>query len=159
PICTTHLPSTMTGEAAVSNGGVPLVSFRQATLPLAASRQETMPLTPRVQTLPSATAGEARGPSCPPPMARPARALYLSDHTSLPSLALRHRITSSPPLRAKTYSLSPTSTGVASASPTSTFHCCLSSLGHVLGSVNPVTLLLRSGPRHWGQSCAKTQMA
>src|SRR5262249_47690960 len=65
PTKTTHLPSAMRGDDDVKNCGLALVSLRQTILPVSASRQETMPPTPRVQTLPSPTAGVLRGPGCP----------------------------------------------------------------------------------------------
>src|SRR5262249_57045996 len=111
-----------------------------------------MPRTPNVITFPSATVGEARGPEKPlagqvaPPDS------YSSFHSSLPSAALRARTTSFPSCREKTNNLSPTSAGVATPSPTVTFHFWVSSLGHVLGAVNPVTFASRLAPRHCGQS-------
>ena len=52
------------GELAVKKRGqAENSSFRQRSLPEAASRQERVPRTPRVTTLPSATAGELRGPA------------------------------------------------------------------------------------------------
>ena len=57
----THLPSTIRGDDEVKNPGLPLGSFRQATLPVVASRQESTPLRIRVQTLPSPTAGRSGG--------------------------------------------------------------------------------------------------
>src|ERR1700722_16591856 len=130
PICTMHRPSTITGEHEVKKrGGAAAVSvFRQISLPLAASRQDNVPCTPMVTTFPSATAGELRGPgNCE---AAPLAALVanLSVHSSLPVVASRHAVTSSPPRRAKTYSLSPTSAGVATPLPTFTFHFCVSVL-------------------------------
>ena len=58
-------PVTM-GEEAVKNlGQAPeKSSLRQSILPFAASTQERTPPTPIVTTLPSATAGELRGPLC-----------------------------------------------------------------------------------------------
>src|SRR5207248_2670374 len=97
PRNTMHLPSTMIGEVEVENWGTALVSFRHTTLPVSASRQERTPLTPRVQTLPSATAGVLRGPGCPSAarLVTPGCAAYLSFHSSLPSPAARQRVTSS----------------------------------------------------------------
>src|SRR5262245_10724324 len=113
-----------------------------------------MPMAPSVTTLSSATAGELRGPmkplSAPPQLGDS----YLSDQTSLPSAAARQLMTSSPPLRVKTYSLSPTRAGVATPSPTFSDHFFVSSLGQALGAVNPVTLASRLAPRHCGQSWA-----
>src|SRR5262245_15611537 len=101
-----HLPSAMSGEDEVKNFGFDFVSLRQTTLPLAASRQETVPPTPRVQTLPSPTAGLLRGPlnpCAPRPAAGPliSGAAYLSFQSSLPLAASRQVMTSSPPWRAK----------------------------------------------------------
>src|SRR5262245_25917076 len=111
-----------------------------------------MPCTPNVTTLPSATVGELRGPENPlaGPVAPPDS--YSSFQISFPSAALRARTTSFPSCREKTNSLSPTRAGVATPSPTGTFHFWVSSLGQVLGAVNPVTLASRLGPRHCGQS-------
>src|SRR3954469_14876706 len=101
-----HFPSTMIGDIPVKNWGQTIESFRHATLPVAASRQESTPPTPSVQILPPATAGELRGPGCPPPTEAAApvtgTAAYLSFHNSLPLFASRHRVTSSSPCRAKT---------------------------------------------------------
>src|SRR5579884_3803042 len=137
------------------------VSLRHSTLPLSASRQERTPATPKVQTLPSATAGAARGPTADPPVppAMPVtcRVAYDSFHTSLPLAASRQRITSLLPCPVKTYSLSPTRAGDARPSPTLTFHFFVSSLGHSFGSLKPVTRLSRLGPRHCGQSSAQAQ--
>src|SRR5262249_58456312 len=95
--------STISGEDRVKNVGQDWVSFRHTTLPLAASRQETTPLAPKVQILPSATAGELRvpGPSAPMPTAAPVtgRAWYLSCHKVLPLAASRQVVTSCSPLR------------------------------------------------------------
>src|SRR3978361_891842 len=64
--------------------GRPLLALSHMTLPVAASRQERTPAMPYVQTFPSATAGELRGPPWLPhmPMAAPrtASAMYLSSH-------------------------------------------------------------------------------
>src|SRR5437588_162121 len=97
-----HFPSTMSGDEEVKNAGQAFVSFRQSTLPVAASRQERTPPTPNVQTFPSATVGELRGPGCPPPGPLTACAAYLSSHTGLPLAASRQAVTSSLSLRAKT---------------------------------------------------------
>src|SRR5438132_6140657 len=155
-------PSTTIGELEVKNiGQKPLKSsLRHSFFPLAASRQETVPRTPSVTTLPSATVGELRGPACGPPAGPVAGcASYLSCHTSFPVAASRQRMTSSPPSRVNTYSLSPTRAGVASPPPTVTFHFCVNSLGQVLGALNSAALASRLGPRHWGQSCPQTQLA
>jgi len=66
------------------------------------SRQERTPPTPRVTIFPSATAGELLGPGCREGAPVTACASYLSRHTSLPSAAFKHRVTSSAPCRAKT---------------------------------------------------------
>src|SRR5579885_2404444 len=150
-----HRSSTSSGELEVKKRGQDLKSsLRHSTFPVAASRQDRVPRTPRVTTFPPATAGEHRapgkeaaGPDAPP-------ASYLSDQTSLPSVALRQRRTSWPLPRVKTNSRSPTRAGVATPSPTVTFHFSVSSLGQVAGAVNPITLPSRWGPRHWGQSWA-----
>src|SRR6516165_12665227 len=134
--------------------GLAFESFHHTTLPFSASRHESTPPTPNVHTLPAATAGELRGPMCPPIGTFAGSASYLSFQSSVPLSASRHWMISSFPSRVKTYALSPTSTGDASPRPTLAFHFCVNSLGHVLGSVKPVTLLSRLGPRHWGQSCA-----
>src|SRR5205823_5137761 len=118
----------MMGELAAENRGkAPLKSsLRHTTLPVAASRQDRVPRAPRVTTLPSATAGELRGPANSPP--RPAAipvtpaASYFSCHSSLPVAVSRQRVTSFPPSREKTYSLSPTRAGEATPLPTVTFH-------------------------------------
>src|SRR5437867_1616857 len=101
-----HFPSTMIGDVPVKNWGQAIESFRHTTLPSAAFRQESTPPTPRVHNLPPATAGELRGPGCPPPTkaAAPvtATAAYLSFQSSLPLFASRHSVTSSSPCRVKT---------------------------------------------------------
>src|SRR6266849_1475947 len=97
-----HFPSTMIGEDDVKKSGQALESFRHTTLPVAASRQERTPPTPSVQTLPSATAGELRGPACPPAGPVTATAAYLSFHSTSPLVASRHEATSSSPCRVKT---------------------------------------------------------
>src|SRR6516164_9095969 len=123
-------PSTMIGEHdAKKRGNVPRKSFlRHNSFPVAASRQERVPRTPSVTILPSATAGEPLGPENPEagPVAPPAS--YFSCQSSFPVAASRQRVTSFPPWRAKTYSLSPTQAGVATPSPTGTFHFWVSSL-------------------------------
>src|SRR4051794_9459905 len=113
-----------------------------------------MPRAPSVTTLPSATVGELRGPGNE--LAAPVAgwAGYLSDQISLPVVASRQRITSSSSTRAKTYSLPPTSAGVATPSPTVSDHFFVSSLGQVAGALKSVTRASRFGPRHWGQSSA-----
>src|SRR5262245_40826260 len=88
-----------------------------------------------------------------------AAAAYFSFHSSLPLPASRHRMTSSPSCRPKTYSFSRTSTGEASPRPTLTRHFFISSLGHVVGALKLVTLLSRFGPRHCGQSWPLTRPA
>src|SRR5947208_9038 len=118
-----------------------------------------MPRTPSSTTLPSATAGELRGPE-KDRAARSAPAVsYLSIQSSLPLPASRQRMTSLSSWREKTYSLSPTSAGVATPVPTVTFHFCVNSFGQVLGAVKPVTLASRFGPRHCGQSWALAPLA
>src|SRR5208283_1474764 len=86
-------------------------------------------------------------------------ASYFSCQTSFPVAASRQRMISFSCCRLNTYSLSPTSAGVATPSPTVTFHFCVSSLGQVWGALKPVALPSRLGPRHWGQSWAQTQVA
>src|ERR1051326_6873049 len=103
----------MSGELEVWNIGKAPVSIRQSFSPVAAFRQDSVPLRPKVTTLPSATAGEARGPWKPWSPLPLYSASYLSFHSSLLVLASRHRVTSPPPSRLNTYSLSPTSAGVA----------------------------------------------
>src|SRR5687767_2868866 len=96
-------PSTIIGELDGKKFGHALKSsFRQRDLPVLASRQEIMPRTPMVTTLPPATAGELRGPEKPwaGPLA-PSES-YFSDHSSLPSAALRQRVTSLSSWREKT---------------------------------------------------------
>src|SRR5579871_4142543 len=151
-----HRPSVMIGELDVWNRGrEPLKSFlRHNTLPEPASRQESVPCTPSVTTLPSATAGELRGPTKPRSGPLTPAASYLSCQSSLPVPASRQRRISLLSWRAKTYSLSPTRAGVATPSPTVTFHFWVSSLGQVFGALNPVAWASRLGPRHCGQSCA-----
>src|SRR5437867_3354498 len=99
-----HRPSTMIGELEMKNIGKGLwKSFlRHTLLPVAASRQERVPLTPSVTTLPSATVGELLGPGNPPAGPVAALASYLSFQISLPVVASRQRVTSSPPTREKT---------------------------------------------------------
>src|SRR5262249_25430867 len=98
-----HFPSRMSGEDDVKNVGKVLVSLRPTPFPVAASRQETVPRTPRVQTLPSATAGVLRGPRCGPPagLSGGAVAAYFSCQAILPLAASRQVMTSSPPWRVK----------------------------------------------------------
>ena len=80
-------------------GIAPLKSFFcQSCLPLAASKQERMPMAPRVTTLPSATAGELRGPRNEASIPWKPGDAYFSFHTSLPSAALRHARSHRPPL-------------------------------------------------------------
>src|SRR3989442_6295919 len=96
-------PSTIIGELAGKKLGHALKSsLRQRLLPVAASRHEIIPRTPTVTTLPLATAGELRGPEKPwaGPLA-PSES-YFSNHSSLPSAALRQRVTSLPSCREKT---------------------------------------------------------
>src|SRR5205823_5296062 len=102
---------------------------------------------PSVTTLPSATAGEERGPENPEAGPLAPRESYLSFHNSFPLAASRQRVVSAPSARANTYSLSPTTAGVATPSPTVTFQVV--SLGHVFGASNPDALPSRPGPRHW----------
>src|SRR5262245_20573447 len=108
----------MIGEQEVWNRGKDLVSTRQTFSPVSALRHESVPLTPKVTTLPSATAGEARGPGKPPSGPPLKSTGCVSFQSSLPVSAFRQRVTSAPPSRANTYSLLPTSAGVATPSPT-----------------------------------------
>src|SRR5262249_9821890 len=119
----------------------------------------SVPRTPRVTTLPSATAGELRGPA--KPIAGPSApfAAYWSFQTSFPVAASRQRSTSCPSSSAKTNSLSPTSAGVATPSPTVTDHFFVSSRGQAVGATNPVAFASRLGPRHCGQSWAPAPLA
>src|SRR5436190_19583418 len=124
-------------------------SLRQSRFPLVASKQERTPATPSVQTFPSTTAGELRGPEwagAAPPVTT--CAAYLSCQRTLPLVASRQVVTSSPSCRVKSYNLSPTIAGVESPIPTATFHFCVSSLGQVAGALKPVTFASRLGPRH-----------
>src|SRR5262249_35005059 len=120
--------------------GRPLDSFRHTTLLVAASRQERTPPMPYVQILPSATAGELRGPPWLPHIPRaaptPRSPSYLSCHPTLPVAASTQVVTSWSPWRANTYTLSPTRAGVASPLPTVIRHFCFNSFGHVAGAVN-----------------------
>src|SRR5688500_14641820 len=50
-------------------------------------------------------------------------------------------------------------TGEDSPMPTGTCQFRVSSLGQTAGALNPVTLLSRLGPRHWGQSWARARLA
>src|SRR5262245_17432603 len=96
-------PSTIIGELDGKKFGHALKSsLRHTFWPLAASRHESIPRTPSVTTLPLATAGELRGPEklCAGPLA-PSDS-YLSCHSSLPSAALRQRVTSLSSWREKT---------------------------------------------------------
>ena len=149
--------STMIGELAAKNCGTVFGngSFRHTTLPSAAFRHETTPPTPTVTTLPSATAGDPRGPGCRDAAPVTAWAGFLSVQRTLPSAAERHWVTSSSPCREKTYSLSPTRAGVESPAPTWAFQVAVSSFGHSAGAVK-VALASRFGPRHCGQSWART---
>src|SRR5215207_1362414 len=105
------MPSTIIVDDEVKNFGQALLSLRQTTLPLLASRQERTPRTPSVQTLPPATAGVLRGPGCFAAGPAAGCVAYMSFHTSLPLVASRQRMTSSPPCRPMTKILSPTITG------------------------------------------------
>src|SRR2546423_199405 len=149
-------PSVMIGELETKKLGTApwKSSLRQIFLPLAASRQERTPRTPRVTTLPSATAGELRGPEKPDAGPVAPCDSYFSCQISSPVLALRQRVISLPSWREKTKSLSPTRAGVATPSPTLIFHLGAISLGHDCGGVRGAALASRLGPRHWGQSCA-----
>ena len=154
PTWTTTRPSATSGELDVWNVGNAPVSIRQSFSPLSAFRHESVPLTPKVTTLPSATVGEARGPGymvSPLPLNS---ASYLSFHTSLPVAASRQRVTSAPPSRLKTNSLSPTSAGVATPSPTVSFHAFLSSLGQGLGGLEVGGVGVAVGPAPLGPVAA-----
>src|ERR1700722_2632840 len=113
PNCTMHRPLTTIGEHEVKNrGNVSSESvLRQRTFPVAASRHERVPRTPSVTTLPSATVGELRGPGNREAAPEAALAAYLSDHCSLPVLASRQAMTSSPSRRGETEGPSPTGRG------------------------------------------------
>ncbi len=103
PSCAMQRPSTMKGELETKNLGQAVKSsFRQTILPVAASRQESVPRTPRVMTLPSATAGELRGPGYWPDGPSGPRASYLSCQISLPVVASTQRMTSFSCSRVKT---------------------------------------------------------
>src|SRR5215469_13673648 len=162
PTCTMQRPAVMIGEQeGEKRGKEPSKPFlRHNIFPLAASRQERVPCTPRVMTLPSATAGELRGPvNCRAGPVTPLGSSYLSCQSSFPPAASRQRSISLPSCREKTYSLSPTRAGVATPSPTVTFHFLVNSLGQLFGALKPVALASRFGPRHWGQSWALTPPA
>src|SRR5438876_649806 len=144
-------PSTTIGELDVKNIGQKpwKSSLRHSLLPLAVSRQETVPRTPSVTTLPSATVGELRGPACGPPAGPVAGcASYLSCHNSFPVAASRQRMTSSPPSRVKTYSLSPTRAGVGVAAAHGHLPLLCQFLGPGLGRVefSGLGIPIRSAP-------------
>src|ERR1051326_8340761 len=118
-----------------------------------------MPFTPSVTTFPSATAGELRGPENCAAMRGASPDSYLSCHISFPLPVSRQRMISLPLCREKTYSLSPTSAGVATPSPTGIDHFLVSSFGQSLGAATPAALPSRFGPRHCGQHWAPASAA
>jgi hypothetical protein len=94
----------ISGELEVKKRGTePLKSsLRHNSLPPAASKQDTVPCTPSVTTLPSATAGELRGPGKLPAGPLAGSASYLSCQSSFPVPASRQRRISLSPSRVKT---------------------------------------------------------
>src|SRR6516162_4171013 len=98
-----HKPLATMGELAVKNWGQARKSSRrQRFLPVEASKHDNVPRTPSVTTLPSATVGELRGPACGPPAGDVAGCTsYLFCQITLPELASRQRMTSSPSCRVK----------------------------------------------------------
>src|ERR1019366_7946033 len=97
PSCAMQSPPVMIGDEAVKNlGQAPeKSSLRQSSLPFEASTQETTPPTPSVTTLPSATAGELRGPLCCAGGPDTSWAEYFSCQSSFPVAASRQRMASS----------------------------------------------------------------
>src|SRR5262245_2420160 len=95
-------PSTIKGEEEAKNGGQDRKSYLLNNfLPVAASKHESCRRARCVTTLPSATAGELRGPKKRPGSVE-GSAAYVSCQISFPVAASRHRMPSPFSSRAKT---------------------------------------------------------